>query len=446
MLLRYDIEKKFFAFANEYIVERNGVVVGLSGGAESVVLLHLLDSFCKERDIPLYALHVNHMIRGEEANGDQAFCEKLCKEMEIPIRSVRVDIPSIAEKEKKGLEETARDERYSALYAEREALSASYIALAHSSSDNLETMLINIARGSSLRGAMGIPPTRDFIIRPLIDVSGEEIRSYASLMGYDFKIDSTNSDTDYTRNKIRSLLVPILKEINPEVESAASRLSYLMRKDSEYLEKAAAEYENEDRCEILATLDAPILGRVLRNRIGSDVSFYHISKITDLLKNSVLEFDYVAKLSLPRGITALISSGRLSFVSDMPMPDSKEEYLIRLKGETTDLPYNTGSIIINPSETDSTKDCVGAVIYTDKDLYVRPRQEHDTILVRGMKRKVKKILNEMKIPKDIRASYPIVVADDEIVWIPGYSVSDKYSGTKNTDKSNEVKIFFLKGY
>ena len=209
---------------------------------------------------------------------------------------------------------------------------------------------------------------------------------------------------------------------------------------SEYLEKVAAEYENEDRCEVLARLEAPILGRVLRNRIGSDVSFYHISKITDLLKNSVLEFDYVAKLSLPRGITALISSGRLSFVSEEPVTESKEEYLIRLKDEITNLPYNTGSIIINPSDADGIKDCIGAVIYTDKDLYVRPRREHDTILVRGMKRKVKKILNEMKIPKEIRASYPIVVADGEIVWIPGYSVSDKYSGTQNTDKSNEVKI------
>ena len=147
---------------------------------------------------------------------------------------------------------------------------------------------------------------------------------------------------------------------------------------------------------------------------------------------------------LQRGQT--ISSGRLSFVSEEPVTESKEEYLIRLKDEITNLPYNTGSIIINPSDADGIKDCIGAVICTDKDLYVRPRREHDTILVRGMKRKVKKILNEMKIPKEIRASYPIVVADGEIVWIPGYSVSDKYSGTQNTDKSNEVKIFFLKGY
>ena len=202
----------------------------------------------------------------------------------------------------------------------------------------------------------------------------------------------------------------------------------------------------KDRCEILASLDTAILGRVLRNRIGSDVSFYHISKITDLLKNSVLEFDYTAKLSLPKGVTALISSGRLAFVSDEEAPIEKEDYLIRIDGNNTLLPNGMGSIIIDGSDIRDNQDKFSAVIYTDKDLYVRQRREHDTILVRGMKRKVKKILNEIKIPKNVRDSYPIIVTDDEIVWIPGYSVSDHFLSNHDTTKNNEVKIKFLKGY
>ena len=171
-----DFEAAFASFCEIHkLLLTDSLLVAFSGGADSAVLLTLLQKECQARHICLTAFHVNHMIRGEEADRDAAFCKKFCQERAISFVCESVDIPSLAKAEKKGLEETARNERYRLLseYAEKEGYTK--IATAHNATDNLETVLFHLVRGMSIHGAGGIHPIRQNIIRPLLPFTKEEI-------------------------------------------------------------------------------------------------------------------------------------------------------------------------------------------------------------------------------------------------------------------------------
>jgi tRNA(Ile)-lysidine synthase len=190
------------------------VVVGLSGGADSVCLLLILKEACKETGVTLVAVHVNHGIRGEEANRDEAFCKRLCEENNIVFKAYKFSVPDIAKEQKLGLEEAGRMVRYQSFY--EAAGENGVVAVAHHQNDQAETVLFNIARGSRLKGAVGMMPVRDRIIRPLLCVTRSEIEAYLKENGVEFCTDSTNLGNDYSRNSIRNQVMPLLNEINPK--------------------------------------------------------------------------------------------------------------------------------------------------------------------------------------------------------------------------------------
>ncbi len=246
----------------------DGVMAALSGGADSVALLHCLAGLAGEMGFFLSACHVNHGIRGEEALRDQRFCEKLCRELGIPLTVEQTDVPAFAAERKLGLEEAARDLRYDCLFqAAREwqkRLSPGTcvkLATAHTLSDNLETILFSLARGTGLAGLCGIPPVRRTegkpdIIRPLLEVSRTEIEEYCRQKRLDFVVDSTNSDESYTRNKLRHRVIPLLREINPNLEQAAARMAGSLQEDRECLEGLAKDFIREHGLDN----DGPVLG------------------------------------------------------------------------------------------------------------------------------------------------------------------------------------------
>ena len=211
---------------NKFNMISNGdsILVGLSGGADSVSLLYSLYLLKDKYNLTLYAAHVHHGIRGNEANSDLKFCENFCKRLNVKFFFFFFYIPSLAKKRKQSLELCGREERYK-FFEEIKTKYNTKIATAHTASDNIETLFLNLARGACLKGASGIPPVRDNIIRPLIECSREEIEKFCADNNLCYVTDSTNLEDDYSRNKIRHNVVPVLKQINPNLEDAILRFT-----------------------------------------------------------------------------------------------------------------------------------------------------------------------------------------------------------------------------
>ena len=208
------------------------VLVGLSGGADSVALMLALI----ELGYKVFACHINHQLRGDESDRDESFCRKLCKDNEIELFAEKIDVNTFCKENKVGTEEGARILRYQVFskYSQE-----AKIATAHTNSDNLETVLINMSRGTSLPGLCGIPPIRDNIIRPLIYCSRQEIEEYLKEKNQEYVTDSTNLSCDYTRNKIRHNVIPELAKINPAILKAFSKMIEGINLDNNYLNNLA---------------------------------------------------------------------------------------------------------------------------------------------------------------------------------------------------------------
>ena len=228
----------------KYNLIQNGdkIIVGLSGGPDSISLINVLDEIRKDKttglEFGIIAAHINHNIR-EEAKSDEDYVVKYCKEKNIEVYVLSIDINKKAKEEKKGTEETGRNARYEFFEQILIKTKANKIATAHTANDNAETVLMNIIRGSGTSGLKGIRPIRDDkFIRPLIETTREEIEEYCKKNNLNPRIDKTNFENDYTRNKTRNILIPLIKEqFNPNIIMTINRLSDIINEENEYLEK-----------------------------------------------------------------------------------------------------------------------------------------------------------------------------------------------------------------
>ena len=218
-----------------------GVLLALSGGADSALLFYLLAELSEKEGFRLEAMHVNHGIRNGEAERDEALCRSLCKERHVPFHVAHISVPKLAEEEGKGIEETARKHRYALLEQKREVLGLSVIATAHNADDNLETVLLHLVRGTGLKGLCGIPVKRGSLIRPLLSLSKKEVYAAVKEAAIPYVEDSTNEDTAYTRNYIRKEISPRLEKLNPAVCAAFSRMTEEVEKDAACLDALAKE-------------------------------------------------------------------------------------------------------------------------------------------------------------------------------------------------------------
>lgn len=282
-LRRYDMLKK-----------GDTVVVGLSGGADSVALLHVLLSLRAEYDLAVIACHINHNLRGAESDRDEEFVKKLCEGLKVPLVAVSINVKDSSSPHE-SLEERARKLRYKEF--ERICREKSgKLATAHTASDNAETVLINMLRGTGTKGLMGIPPVRDYIIRPLIRCSREEIEDYCQKNSLTFVTDSSNLTDDYTRNKIRHNIIPLLKEINPSFIGAVARMTAIVGDDTEFLEEQAAKMAKECLTEgkydskALKALPKAIKCRIIASALkekGVEPSTLRISQCEELIERGM---------------------------------------------------------------------------------------------------------------------------------------------------------------
>ena len=248
------MEDKILDTIKKYNLIQNGdkIVIGVSGGPDSMCLLNALESILRNKKLNynIYVAHINHGIR-KEASEDEEYVKKYCKEKNIECFVKKVDLKKVSKDNKKGLEEMGREIRYQFFNEILEKVNANKIATAHTKNDNAETVLMNFIRGTGISGLRGIEPLRDGIyIRPLIECNRNEIENYCKSEGLNPRIDKTNLENVYTRNKIRNLLIPYIeKEFNPNIIETTNRLSILASKENSYFENIVKQSYEELKLE-----------------------------------------------------------------------------------------------------------------------------------------------------------------------------------------------------
>ncbi len=280
--------------------DADAVAVALSGGADSVSLLLALKELSGELGFSLTAAHVNHNLRGAESDSDMRFCERLCGRLGVELRTASIDVRSIQQKHE-SLEECARRARYD--FFERvlgELGENARLATAHNADDCAETVLLNLIRGTGLKGLCGVPPVRGRIIRPLIFCTREQVEDYLKVCGQDYVTDSTNLSDDYTRNRIRHVILPEMRRINGALSSCMTRMERNLRSDSDYLEQQAEQALEALRtgrgydAKKLSELPLPIKSRAVKRILsdgGIEPSALRINTALELLTRRSARFN-----------------------------------------------------------------------------------------------------------------------------------------------------------
>ena len=301
-------------FAEKYNMLQSGdkLLCAVSGGADSMCLLHLMRGNAEKLGITVMAAHFNHKLRGEESERDEAFVSDWCKQNEIPFCTSSGDVKAYAEENHLGIEEAARALRYEFLEKCAAEHGCNTIATAHNADDNAETVLLNLARGAGAKGLCGIPPVRGKFIRPILDKSRAEIEEYLRDNGIPHVEDSTNAEDEYSRNKLRHNAVPTLREINPAFFEAVLKTSELLREDEKCLNDMAKSFISENLegnslpCEKLKKLPRAVLSRVLRIMCGTAISASHVEALIKLLSGEGLGYTDVPGMRVARDNAYLI--------------------------------------------------------------------------------------------------------------------------------------------
>lgn len=433
----------------------DGVVVGVSGGADSVALLHILISVSEDmraaegRGLSIRAVHINHMIRGEEAEGDESFVRELCQRLGVDYVSYREDIPAKARQEHLSEEEAGRLFRYECFEREAERLdeqserdTLTRIAVAHNRNDVAETLLFNIIRGSSLLGMAGIKPVRDRIIRPLLGTDRSEIEKYLEEIGQSYKMDSTNLTIDYSRNRIRNIIIPEMVKIN---DGAVRHLvdianDALQLGDDISREVATVSQEEDGGPGVIIEID--ILDRLSRLAQGElilssmekicgrrkDITRAHIEQVIQLA-----HMETGKRVDLPYGMEAIRYYDRIYIRSTTEETGMREE-LGHIELREIPIEELDG---ISKKEYTKMIDCDKIVTA----LCLRYAEPDDYIVVRGdgSRKRLSRLFTDIKIPREERDRVPVVADGSEIVWVVGRRLSERYKIDSTTKRVMEIK-------
>ncbi|MBR2045093.1 MAG: tRNA lysidine(34) synthetase TilS [Agathobacter sp.] len=448
------------------------IIVGVSGGADSVALLLLLQDLREELEFSLEVIHVEHGIRGDESKEDEIFVEKMCGYLHVYCYTYSVDVPSYATENGLGIEEAARKMRYDifeSLAKERHAK----IALAHHMEDNAETILFQMARGSSLAGLCGIQPVREdasgtIYIRPLLSVHREELEKYLAEIGQEFCVDSTNSDVEYSRNYIRNLILPNLVNVNAQAVAHINEAASYLSEVHDFLEK-----EVESAWEQIASVNVDIvldieklkaLHVVLQKELiykaisimeggKKDISSTHVERLLLLLDNQSGK-----EVSLPNHVVAIKENETIRLFSSVKNKDKIDgEYRIDIKEETLRNLLNTkkflsksqsGCFEFSVFEKTVSEGEIPRKPYTkwldydkiSKGFCIRTRRSGDYFICDefGHRKKLKQYFVDEKIPVTKRDEVLLLAQDDMVLWIVGGRISEHVKVTDETKRILEI--------
>lgn len=421
------------------------MMIGFSGGADSTVLVDTLSKILGNANI--ICLHVNHMLRGNDANLDEEHCRQFCKNRNINFLCAKVDVKNVS----KGVavEEVARNIRYQVFSDACIKNNCKFIALAHTKSDNSETIIFNLARGSGSNGLKGIPKTRPinaqcFLVRPLLNVSREEIEEYCKENNLDYVTDKTNFDTVYSRNFIRAEIVPRFKKLNPAFDDALQTMSKNIGFDSDYLDNVTAGFVKDNmtqsgiNLEKLNALHYAIASRVIRTYAWHNLEDKHISQILYLAK----EGKDGSVICLPFGMKACCEDGNLVIYQKDKMPKKIERFIYNYMMPKSNMVFLEGfAISLNTPNPPNNHHLCGYMKCKKSDLdnmQIRSYTASDKYFFHNMTRNIKK--TAQTLDKNIQMVRPVFVYNGNVIWYPGYPVSPEF----NQDKCDTMIFYFEK--
>lgn len=424
---------------NSYnMTDADFITVALSGGADSVALLYVMQELQKEYSFSLSAAHLNHNLRGEESDRDEEFCKNLCKKLGIPIITESVDVKKSAEKSGESIETAARRIRYDFL----SRVAKGKIATAHTADDNLETVIFNLSRGTDIAGLSGIPPVRDNIIRPLIFCTREDVENYLSEKGASFCTDSTNYEDNYKRNFIRHNIVPLITEINPSVKTTVVNMCEGIREEKDYIYSNAealvnsAKVKNGYNATVLSANPKGLVKNALSKIIKSETGLSADRKTIDSLYEMVCLGK--GKLNFLGNNFAAVSHSLLTFGGE---GEDFELVLSADMGEKTVNGYSLSVIDIENYKTFQKvhKKLLFTALDYDKIAGVavaRPRRTGDKITPIGAKftKSLKNLYNEKKISTAIRGKIPVIADNCGVIMVSGYSVAERVKISEETKR------------
>ena len=421
------------------IKKGDNVTVALSGGADSMCLLSVLLSLKDELCFNLSAAHVNHGIRGAEAERDSEFVTEYCKKINVPLYSCKINVPEVSSQTGEGLEECGRRLRYEYLY---KTANGGLIATAHNLNDRIETFIFNFTRGSGLNGLCSIPPVRDNIIRPLIDCSREEIEEYCKTNSIPYVTDSTNTDVDYSRNRIRHNVLPQLKSINSSFEKSAFRCIESLNCDNEFLASVAdsvyeksicnACYSTEFIKEEPAAIKSRVISKIIKEKTGIIPDSSTVYRVSDLIETGGV-------INIISGISLRVKNG----VIDFPQQPDLTDWLSECIPGKNILPDATVEVLsVNKTSAKNThnKQTQDLKYTIDKDkitgkIVFRNRKEGDSFRPYGRNctKTLKKLFNENHVPAENRNRIIVCCDDERIIFVEGFGIDEKYAVTDSTD-------------
>ncbi|ADL08812.1 tRNA lysidine(34) synthetase TilS [Thermosediminibacter oceani] len=458
-----DIISVFKDTVDKYGMLQKGdkVLVGVSGGPDSVCLLHLLLRHREEFGISLAVAHLNHCFRGQESDEDETFVRDLAGQWGLPFYGEKVDVPAYIKKTGLSPEDAARRVRYAFFERVRRETGAGKVALAHNSNDREETVLMNIFRGTGLEGLVGIEAVRDHYIRPLIEVERDSIEDYLKREGIPYRIDSTNLQTFYYRNKLRLELIPLIKrEYCPHLSAALKRLSEIASVDISLLGKLTDEAFARV---VRAMPDGVMIDTKKFNELHEALKYRVVRKAVERILGDLRDFEYRharmtvefiaekptgSRLDLPGGLTGVKSYECFYIYRGDPPVAADFYYELPVPGKI-DVPEAgvtiTSRIVERDVYTSFKTSPLKAYLDYDKikgNLAVRKRRPGDRFIPFGSRfsKKLQDFFVDNKVPAGERDRVPIVVAGDRILWVGGMRIDDRFKVTGDTKKILVLEI------
>lgn len=461
------MESKLIKYIKQHHLMEQGktVLVGVSGGPDSMALLSFLRSIRDDWELTLIALSVEHGLRGQVSLDDLAYVEQMCKKWDIMFEGTSVDVASYKEEYQVGTQVAARELRYSFFKEQMDKHHADYLALGHHADDQLETMLMNLARSGNPQALAGIPIKRKFatgmIIRPFFCVTREDIESYCESKGIVARRDASNEDTTYTRNAVRKNLTPLIKELNPNVHRSLQHLSESLQEDTVYLreqalkmvenvvtflpDKRKASFELKTFMSYPSALQRRAFHLILNHlydELPKNLSYIHEENFFNLLKQG----NGNKKMDLPEQLQVTKSYQNVTFHVAVDESISHPFHMrLNVPGETI-LPDGS-KLIAEEINNPCFKGKYTYVCSRDKvtyPLHVRTRRDGDRMRWKGLQghKKLKDIFIDHKVPLQARKDWPIVTDDnDYILWLIGLK---KNQTEQSSTKKSYIQLTYEK--
>lgn len=443
---------------NKLLEKKDKVLVALSGGPDSVCLLHILYKLKDIFNIELGAIHINHMLRGEESDKDEKYIGELCEKLGINYYVKRIDIEYIAKQTGVSLEVAGRNERYNAFEKVKKEHEYTKIAIAHNANDQAETILMRMMRGTGLEGLVGIKASREGgIIRPILCLNREEIEKYCEDSDLRPRIDASNYERVYSRNKVRLDILPYMKEnFNSDIIDTLNRMAILLQRDNEFIEeyskKSYEKYCKTINGELIIynklfkeekeSIITRVIIRAFKNMSNSHQNFEmkHIYEVINLVNKGTGK-----KINLTNKIVAENTYGNIILRKNKDNYQEcvkvKENINILRDNIPEKIEFNNYNIYFelykNETKVEFSKNSLIKLFDYDKikeKIIVRHRKEGDRMIPLGMSgnKKIKDIFINAKIPKEERDLTPILCFDEKISWVVGLKTSQEFKVTKDT--------------